>query len=56
MQPLTAQDFTYNLPVANSLRGNPPIPLKISILLMGGEGGAMLPSAAIVGKGRPHPF
>jgi hypothetical protein len=39
MQPLTAQDFTYNLFALKYLRGIPSIPLKIRILHDRGEGG-----------------
>ena len=41
MQPLTAQDFGYNSPVFNCLRGIPPILLKTKILRIGGEGGTL---------------
>ena len=38
MQSLTVQDFAYNSLACKYLRGNPPIPLKPSILQVGGRG------------------
>jgi len=53
MQPITAQDFTYNLLVCKYLRGFPPIPLKMGILRNGGGGASRPKSRCANAKGTP---